>query len=208
VNTIPIAVLIGVTCAFTWSCDRAAGAPTAGFWFNGDRFVVPNGLMSAFDEPIEDAEVESIKQLARAEIERAFSGLRIAIIPSPHAFWSVQVLQSLPVRRNKQLPIAGESLALGLLGGTGTVGFDIVATKAIRYAPDGASRQRVLEGIGRGIGRVAVHEFMHQMLGAAAGDNAADSNSYEYGSPDRASQYYGELHWSTAWPLLHEKFGT
>jgi hypothetical protein len=26
-------------------------------------------------------------------------------------------------------------------------------------------------------------------------------------SSDRASQYYGELHWSTAWALRQQKFG-
>ena len=35
-----------------------------------------------------------------------------------------------------------------------------------------------------------------QILGANAVHNDADPDSYEYGSPDRASQYYGELHGS------------
>lgn len=34
-----------------------------------------------------------------------------------------------------------------------------------------------------------------------------DDTSYEYGNADRASQYYGELHWTTAWPILQQKFG-
>ena len=34
-----------------------------------------------------------------------------------------------------------------------------------------------------------------------------DVDSYEYGSPDRQSQYYGELHWTTAWPFLDARFG-
>src|SRR4029453_15018920 len=42
---------------------------------------------------------------------------------------------------------AGESLALGLLGGRGAVGVDVVVSKAIYYAPSGALRQRVLEGM-------------------------------------------------------------
>jgi hypothetical protein len=45
-------------------------------------------------------------------------------------------------------------------------------------------------------------------LGVAASHNDGDEMSYEYGSPDRLSQYYGELHWTTAWPLLASKFGT
>jgi hypothetical protein len=124
----------------------------------------------------------------------------------PTLGWRVEVLQSLPVRMNQQLPNAGESLALGVLGGTGAVGFDLVALKAIHYTPAGTSRQQVIEGIGRGIGQVAVHEFMHQILGADAVHND-DQTSYECGSPDRPSPYYGELHWTTAWPLLHQKCG-
>ena len=97
-------------------------------------------------------------------------------------------------------------MALGALGGRGAVGFDLVAFKAINYAPADAPRHRIIEGIGRGIGRVAVHEFVHQILGVAAAHNNSDVNSYEYGSPDRASQYYGDLHWTTALPLLNKKF--
>jgi hypothetical protein len=102
------------------------------------------------------------------------------------------------------LPNAGESLSFGWLGGSGGVSFDLVALKAIHYAPDGATRQMIIDGIGRGIGRVAAHEFAHQMLNSDAAHNEADENSYEYPSPDRASQYYGELHWTTARPLLEQ----
>jgi hypothetical protein len=83
----------------------------------------------------------------------------------------------------------------------------ILALGAIKHAPAGAPRQIVVEGIGRGIGRAAVHEFAHQILGVVAMDNATDGNSYEYASFERASQYYGELHWSSAWPLLQRKIG-
>lgn len=58
---------------------------------------------------------------------------------------------------------------------------------------------------GRGIGRVAAHEFGHQILGTGLVHNTDDENSYEYPSPDRAAQYYGELHWTTARPLLEQK---
>jgi hypothetical protein len=159
-----------------------------------------------FGGPLHNEEMETIERLARAEIARAFSGLRVTVTSEPNAFWRVQVVTSLA--KEHVLPMAGESLPLGLLGGTGAVAFDMVAYHAVRYAPPGASRQRVIEAIGRGVGRVAVHEFMHQMLGAAAVHNVADENSYEYGRPDRPSQYYGELHWTTAWPLLQRQFGT
>jgi hypothetical protein len=64
----------------------------------------------------------------------------------------------------------------------------------------------VLDGIGRGIGRVAVHEFMHQMLGVASAHNDSDPDSYESGRAERPSQYYGELHWTTALPALRRRF--
>ena len=34
-----------------------------------------------------------------------------------------------------------------------------------------------------------------------------DRDSFEYFSSDRASQYYGDLHWAGAWPLLATKVG-
>jgi hypothetical protein len=164
-------------------------------------------LAARLGGPLTDEEMDLIKRLSRTEIERAFSDLRITVTTNTKAFWRVEVLQSLPVRMNQQLPNAGESLALGVFGCTGAVAFDLVALKTIQYTPTGASRQRVIEGIGRGIGRVAVHEFMHQILGADALHNDSDQNTDEYGSPDRPAAYYGELHWTTAWPPLHQKFG-
>jgi hypothetical protein len=96
-------------------------------------------------------------------------------------------------------------MPLGFLGGSGGVSFDLVSLKAIQYAPEGASRQAIIEGIGRGIGRVAAHEFGHQILNTGLVHNKGDENSYEYPSPDRAAQYYGELHWTTARMLLEQK---
>jgi hypothetical protein len=180
--------------------------PAGGFWYENGAFVLPPDATTKLGGPLSEQEVDSIKQISRVELERAFAGLRMTVTQSQDAFWRVAVLQTLA--RRGQLPHAGEAVGLGPLGGTGAVGFVIVALKAIQYAPSGASRQRMIEGIGRGIGRVAVHEFTHQILGATAGHNDADENSYEYPSPDRASQYYGELHWTIAWPLLQRKIGT
>jgi hypothetical protein len=115
----------------------------------------------------------------------------------------VVVVQTVP---NRAGPIAGTSRPLGPLGGIGAVDFMLIARKAIQYAPAGASRREIVEGIGRGIGMVAVHEFAHQILGTAGLHND-DENSYEYHSPDRASQYYGELRWTTARPVLQRKLG-
>ena len=32
------------------------------------------------------------------------------------------------------------------------------------FAPDDADRAAMIEALGRGIGRVAIHEFLHQLL--------------------------------------------
>jgi len=96
-------------------------------------------------------------------------------------------------------------MPLGFMGGSGAVSFDVVTFKAIEYAPANATRAIVLDGIGRGIGHVAAHELAHQIINTGAAHNKADESSYEYPSPDRAAQYYGELHWTTARPLLEAR---
>ena len=81
------------------------------------------------------------------------------------AFWRVEVVRTL--RRRGPLPNAGESIPRGWLGGSGAVSFDLVALKALQYAPAGATRQTIVDGIGRGIGLVAAHELAHQMIHSA-----------------------------------------
>lgn len=127
----------------------------------------------------------------------------VPVTGDPRAFWRVEVDHSL--RGRGPLPNTGESLSFGWLGGSGAVSFDLVALKAVQYAPPAASRQAIIEGIGRGIGRVAAREFAHQILNAGPVHNKEDENSYQYPSPDRAAQYYGELHSTTARLLLEQK---
>jgi hypothetical protein len=181
--------------------------PTAGFWFEDDSFELSAGARSQLGGALTNEEMSTIKTLSRLEVERAFARLAVAVTPRRDAFWRVAVRQTLPVKRNQKFPNAGESLALGMFGGRGGVNFDFVVIEALDHAPAGAPRQTIVEGIGRGVGRVAVHEFMHQVLGAAAPHNYDDSDSYEHGSPERRSQYYGELRWTTAWPLLQRRLG-
>jgi hypothetical protein len=177
--------------------------PTAGFWYEDSSFALPARAAEKLGGLLTDGELESIKNRSREELQRAFAGMRIRITDNPGAFWRVEVDRSL--RARGPLPNAGESLSFGWMGGSGAVSFDLVTLKAIQYAPDGASRQTILDGVGRGIGRVAAHELAHQILNAGAVHNQHDENSYEYPSPDRAAQYYGELHWTTARPLLEQK---
>jgi hypothetical protein len=54
---------------------------------------------------------------------------------------------------------------------------------------------------------VAVHELGHQILGPTGAHNDLDGHAYENGSPERAAQYDGELHWTTWQPRLTEMLG-
>lgn len=180
---------------------------TLGLWFADDACVLRPGAMDRFGEPLTADERLVVERVARAEVERAFAALRVRITTSAEAFWRLGVVRSLPARNTRAVPRAGESVALGMLGGGGTVACDVVARKAINYAPADAQRTDVVTAIGRGVGRTAVHEFVHQVLGPSVGHDDRDVDSYEHGSSDRASQYYGELHWTIAWPELQRRLG-
>jgi hypothetical protein len=199
------AVLLGL-CAVA-GCFRTRPA-TAGFWFEDGATVLSADAASKLGGALREEEIAAIARVARAEIDRAFSGVALVVTPNRDAFWRVQVLDSLP-RRGRKLPSAGESMALGSFGGAGAVDFSVVTAFALRYAPAGATRETILEGLGRGVGRVAIHEFAHQILGVAAKvHDAADDHAYEYPSPERVAQYYGDLHWTIAWPPLEQRLGT
>ena len=83
--------------------------------------------------------------------------------------------------------------------------FTFLASGAVGYAPSNADRASMIEAIGRGIGRSAVHEFTHQLLPTAPIHDSTDAQSYEYASAARSEQYYGELRWNLAWPLLQQR---
>jgi hypothetical protein len=195
---------VAISCAAA-ACGGSRPSGTAGFYYADGSFVLPGEAAARLGGPLTDRELTSIKERSFVELQRAFSEFRIIVSDSPRAFWRVQVVPAL--RPRGALPNSGESLALGFLGGAGAVGFDIVSLKAAQFAPPGASRQTIIDGIGRGIGRVAAHEFAHQIAGNVDLHTGADANSYEHASPDRASQYYGELRWTTARPFLTKKLG-
>ena len=82
------------------------------------------------------------------------------------------------------------------------------APRLIReYAPQDADRVAVVQAIGRGIGRAAVHEFVHQLLPRLNIHDSKDDRSYEYGYSSRPAQYYGDMRWDLARPALLERFG-
>ena len=102
---------------------------------------------------------------------------------------------------------SAESRSIPGLGGQGAVNFRLIAHSAIMFAPPETNRAAMIEGIGRGIGRAAVHEFAHQFLGSAPIHDSKDIRSYEYGSAARVEQYYGEMRWDIARPLLEKRIG-
>jgi hypothetical protein len=198
-----VAATAAAFAALRW--NASASVIAAGFWFEDVSFALPPHAVATLGGPLAADDIASIKQTARSEVDRAFAGLRIDVSEKRDAFWRVQVLQS--VRGRGPFANSGQALVLGPLGGLGSVSFSVVAISAVRYAPPETSRQAIVDAIGRGIGRAAVHEFAHQILGPTAMDNNTDPNSYEYATFERAAQYYGELHWAGAWPLLQRKIG-
>jgi hypothetical protein len=216
---VPATVLIGaiavvaVTTVFAAVGWRASQTTIdAGFWWDDAPFILSSDDGAKIGGALTAPELATIKRRSRLEVERAFSGLRIDVTDDRDAFWRVTVVGTPAGSPTFRYPFAaaGESHVFGPLGSWGSVGFLILAHNAIEYAPRGASRDEVVTGIGRGIGRAAVHEFAHQALGpnnVSYIDNRTDATSYEYGNADRPEQYYGELRWTTAWPVLEEKFG-
>jgi hypothetical protein len=202
----------GVFAAVGWQASQAT--IDAGFWWSDAPFVLSVDDAAKIGGPLTGAELARVKDMSRSEVQRAYAGLRINVTDDRGAFWRVAVVGSpLTTTRNRltyPFSAAGESRIFGPLGGSGSVAFVMLSHNAIQYAPAAATREQIVAGIGRGIGRAAVHEFAHQALGVDTPshiDNRTDANSYEYGNADRASQYYGDLRWTTAWPVLEEKFG-
>jgi hypothetical protein len=204
IGVLAVLTTASVFAALRWQTAQTTAA--AGFSFDDGAFALPPAIAARLGGPLTGAEIESIKSVSRAELTRAFAGWRLTLADRRDAFWRVEVVQT--IRPRGALPNVGGSVDLGMFGGSGAVGFSLVTAKAIHYAPPGAPRDTIIAGIGRGIGRVAVHELAHQILGASAPmHDRSDDHSYEYPTPDRASQYYGELHWTVARPLLEQRLG-
>jgi hypothetical protein len=201
------AVLVAILCvALARSASRTRF--DVGFWYEDFPFTFSESVTAALGGPVSGSEIDAIKQLSRQELTQAFSGLRVTFTDNRQAFWTVRVRLALERRKGQRLPNAGETFAMGPLGARSVVDFSEVLMAALAHAPAATTRQQLITGIGRGVGRVAVHELAHGILGAGAMDNQTDDRSYEYFTHNRPSQYFGELHWSRAWPVLVERVGT
>jgi hypothetical protein len=207
-----VVVVTLASAVITWRASSATIA--AGFWWDDAPFVMSADDATKMGGPLSALELARVEQISRDEVRRAYADLRINVTTRRSAFWRVAVVGTpLTTTRNRTtypFSFAGESRVFGPLGGSGSVAFAILAHNAIGYAPAGTSRQQIVDAIGRGIGRAAVHELAHQALGLdnlSYLDNRTDTDSYEYANADRASQYYGDLRWTTASDVLREKFG-
>ncbi len=197
------AVLTGA--AALWLLARPSGPRTidVGFWFEAEVHESA-GLGGA----VTASEMAIIHSVARSELASAFAGLRMTLSDRRGATYRISVVPRVRDRRLLgDIDVAGESRAVSGFGGSSAVSFSFLASGAVACAPDDADRTAVVEAIGRGIGRTAVHELVHQLLPNAPIHQSRDVQSYEYYSAARCEQYFGEMHWDSAGPLLRARFG-
>lgn len=198
-------LIVSVVAAGTFACatfDRPRPVE-AGFWL--ERLTYD---LIGLGGPLTARELALVEAAALDEIRRAFTGVAVRISPRRDARYIVTVVQhlyDLRVRRTSE--VFGNARAMRGFGGRGAVNFYAVASAAAAYAPQDATRQDVIGAIGRGVGRVAIHEFTHLFLPRAPIDASDDPLSYEYGHASRREQYYGELRWDFARPMLLREFG-
>lgn len=210
----PASVKIGIGSAVAvllsalylqWQSQRQV--VSLGFWFEGVTFDVPHLQTAGLGGPLTKDEQHTIESRARAELQTAFEGFRIRVSNNRNARYRVRVVQQYPPFKNAGFGAAGQSRGIAGLGGEGSVNFLMLGSLAISQAPPGTSRGAIVEGIGRGIGRSAAHEFVHQLFPTVQIHDSTDDQSYEFGSAARPSQFYGPMRWDIAAPLLKRYFG-
>jgi hypothetical protein len=188
-------------CLAIAGCVRSKPV-VVGFWFE------PVGFRSAVLGRLTPTDLEVIQGVARGELVDAFAGLPVIITDRHTAAYRVRVVQEVRDQRMRgNWGVAGESFAVPGLGGQASVSFLFLASGAVARAPAGLPREDLLHAIGRGIGRTAVHELTHSLLPDAPIHDSRDVRSYEYDSAARDAQYFGEMHWDLARPLLEERLG-
>jgi hypothetical protein len=199
-------LLLASAGAWVLACGARDRVISAGFWFDSVSYDSSEAMVGRLGGPISPGELREIEGVARAELLRAFSPLRIDFSAGRKAMYRVRVVQDLRNPRAPRYPgPAGESRSVIGVGGEGALNFRMLVSNAVAYA-QGSDREAMITGIGRGIGRAAAHEFVHQLAGSAA-IHSNDVGSYEYESSARREQYYGELHWDLAWPVLQRRVG-
>ena len=199
-------LLVGIIAAGTPACSTIANPRLieAGFWLDTVSYdLVGSG------GPLTAHELAVVEKAALEEITRAFAGLAIRVSHRRDARYAVTVVQNLYDQRVQHTrEVFGNARSVRGFGGRGAVNFYAVASAAAAYAPEHATRQDVIDAIGRGTGRVAIHEFTHLFLPRTPIHESDDPLSYEYEHGGRREQYYGELRWGFARAVLLEEFGS
>jgi hypothetical protein len=187
------------------ACDLSPRPVELGFWLLPLSYQSPR-----IGEPISAVEFAVIDRIARQEIGAAFQDFEVTVTTNRNARFKVEVEPALKDWRRLRGTgnHAGESRAVAGFGGSGAVNFEYVANGAMVFSPESAGRETVIEALGRGIGRVAVHEFLHQLLPKHPIHDSRDSHSYEGNSPALVEGYFGELHWDIARPWLEARLKT
>lgn len=190
-----LALSIAIVVLATSLADCSWRPVTRGrFWFDNVTFRPLPSVVERLGGPISEAEQRTIKELAWHELRAAYAEFRVALSETANAVYQVRVVDNDRTRYGG----AGQSVTLGALGGRGTVDFGVLASYALDYAPSGADRRAILDGIGRGVGRAAAHEFAHQFIPEFKLHASRDPATYEYGSAERVQEYYGPMHWGDA----------
>ena len=197
----------GVACSIWISvatCACARGPIELGFWIEPVSYGSPR-----LGDPVSSAELVTIESIARDEIAKAFDRFGVVVSDNRQARYHVRVVQKLIDQRfrHREMGVAGESRGAAGFGGSGAVSFQYVADGAMVLSPDTASRADMTATIGRGVGRVAIHEFLHQLLPKVEIHASRDTHSYEGNSPAVMEGYFDELHWGIAAPLLEKRVG-
>jgi hypothetical protein len=132
------AVVVGVALR-SWP---VAEPPTAGLAFDPATFAeTPADVAAALGGPLTAPDIATIRRVSRAELDRAFAGLRLRFVDGGHAFWRLLVVPSVTrwgLNGRAIQNAAGMSYPLGPLGGGGYLNFTTLSLKAVVYAPDGA----------------------------------------------------------------------
>jgi hypothetical protein len=199
------ALIAGIVAAGTSACTmfEPRRPVAAAFWLEGVSYDLAES-----GGPLTARDLVIIETTALDEIRSAFDGISMRFSRRRDARYAVTVVQHLyDLRLKRTSEVFGNARAVRGLGGRGAVNFHAVASAAAAFAPKDATRQDVIDAIGRGVGRVAIHEFTHLFLPRTPIDASDDLLSYEHGHAGRREQYYGQLRWGFARAALLREFG-
>lgn len=197
-------LVVAASCVTACQLSASHGRIPAAFSFEGVTPASVGVISERLSAPLTSADLLAIESAARRELQVAFEHTRLQFTDSPKPAFRVRVVPQ--PEHGRSFPAAGESRAFGGIRGNGIVNFNIVALGALAYADRTSDREALIHAIGRGVGRTAVHEFAHQILGPADMDGTADRLSYEHGDL-RAEHFYEQLHWGPAAARLQQRIG-